>query len=393
MYGARTSVRRPEKICLSYNFNSLMAKYEPPGTAPAVYASRCSIVAVAAAASTCAPPSRSLPPTFPTADPAAPVVGRRCRCWRLRRCLLRRGLRLRRLAEPAYGEEAILAGRAGPAHRGPAAAGRGAPDHAVPGYRAGRSAIAVLNVLLSSLVKRRWPERAGLLVGIYLIALSVGAICPRLLSVPLYRSSGGRCRWRLACGRSRPRGPRCCRCTCSVRTGRLPGCALRAFGAGRRSDAPGERPAIKIVQVRAHLAGHPRSMGLQSLLYYAALSWLPTYLPGPRHVGGHGRQPARADGCRQPRHLAHRARAGHRLPGQRALVVPSLIGTAVGLAGSLWGPLGTAPLLGPGPRRQPGLLPRPGHLLHDGAGPCAAPPPRCPRSRSRSVTWWLASAR
>ena len=34
----------------------------------------------------------------------------------------------------------------------------------------------------------------------------------------------------------------------------------------------------------------------------------------------------------------------HRSPGQRALVVPSLIGTAVGLAGSLWGPLGTAPL-------------------------------------------------
>ena len=33
----------------------------------------------------------------------------------------------------------------------------------------------------------------------------------------------------------------------------------------------------------------------------------------------------------------------HRRPGQRALVVPSLIGTAVGLAGSLWAPLGTAP--------------------------------------------------
>jgi CP family cyanate transporter-like MFS transporter len=34
----------------------------------------------------------------------------------------------------------------------------------------------------------------------------------------------------------------------------------------------------------------------------------------------------------------------HRSPGQRALVVPSLIGTAIGLAGSLWAPLGTAPL-------------------------------------------------
>jgi CP family cyanate transporter-like MFS transporter len=34
----------------------------------------------------------------------------------------------------------------------------------------------------------------------------------------------------------------------------------------------------------------------------------------------------------------------HRSPGQRALVVPSLIGTAAGLAGSVWAPLGTAPL-------------------------------------------------
>src|ERR1700736_617867 len=60
-----------------------------------------------------------------------------------------------------------------------------------PGTALAASAIAVLNVLLSSMVKRRWPERAGLLVGIYLTALSVGAILSSLLSVPLYRSSGG----------------------------------------------------------------------------------------------------------------------------------------------------------------------------------------------------------
>jgi len=60
-----------------------------------------------------------------------------------------------------------------------------------PGTALAASAIAVLNVLLSSMVKRRWPERAGLLIGIYLTALSVGAILSSLLSVPLYRSSGG----------------------------------------------------------------------------------------------------------------------------------------------------------------------------------------------------------
>src|SRR6516164_9130909 len=60
-----------------------------------------------------------------------------------------------------------------------------------PGTVLAASAIAILNVLLSSMAKRRWPERAGLLVGIYLTTLSVGAILSSLLSVPLYRSSGG----------------------------------------------------------------------------------------------------------------------------------------------------------------------------------------------------------
>src|SRR5229473_3436350 len=115
-----------------------------------------------------------------------------------------------------------------------------------PGTALAASAIAVLNVLLSSMVKRRWPERAGLLIGIYLTALSVGAILSSLLSVPLYRSSGG-----------------------SVRL------ALGLWAA----------PAA-----------------------LAVLLWLPQLSPG-----------------------------------QRALVVPSLIGTAAGLAGSLWAPLGTAP--------------------------------------------------
>src|SRR6201981_564690 len=60
-----------------------------------------------------------------------------------------------------------------------------------PGTVLAASAIAVLNVLLSSMAKRRWPERAGLLIGIYLTTLSAGAILSSLLSVRLYRSSGG----------------------------------------------------------------------------------------------------------------------------------------------------------------------------------------------------------
>src|SRR6185369_328159 len=59
-----------------------------------------------------------------------------------------------------------------------------------PGTVLAASAIAVLNVLLSSMAKRRWPERAGLLIGIYLTTLSAGAILSSLLSVPLYDRSG-----------------------------------------------------------------------------------------------------------------------------------------------------------------------------------------------------------
>ncbi len=48
-----------------------------------------------------------------------------------------------------------------------------------------------MNVLLSSLIKRRWPERAGFLIGLYITALSAGAIVGSLVSVPLWQATGG----------------------------------------------------------------------------------------------------------------------------------------------------------------------------------------------------------
>ena len=64
---------------------------------------------------------------------------------------------------------------------------RGAAPGALlfPGTILCSGAIAVMNVLLSSLIKRRWPERAGLLIGLYITALSAGAIVASLVSVPL----------------------------------------------------------------------------------------------------------------------------------------------------------------------------------------------------------------
>jgi CP family cyanate transporter-like MFS transporter len=204
-----------------------------------------------------------------------------------------------------------------------------------PGTVLAASAIAVLNVLLSSMAKRRWPERAGLLIGIYLTTLSVGAILSSLLSVPLYDSSGS---VQLALG------------VWAVPAALavllwLPQLRYRTVGlapaAADGTIAPA-RASVKVYryaltwQVTAYMA-------LQSLLYYAALSWLPTIFQD------------RGDSAITAGNLLALMGVGnlttsllvpvlaHRRPSQRGLVVPSLIGTAAGLAGCLWAPVGSAP--------------------------------------------------
>ena len=85
-------------------------------------------------------------------------------------------------------------------------------------------------------------------------------------------------------------------------------------------------------------------MGLQSLLYYAALSWLPTIFQD------RGDSAVTAGNLLALMGVGNLATSlivpvlAHRRPSQSALAVPSLIGTAAGLAGSLWAPLGSAPL-------------------------------------------------
>jgi CP family cyanate transporter-like MFS transporter len=216
-----------------------------------------------------------------------------------------------------------------------------------PGTVLAASAIAVLNVLLSSMAKRRWPERAGLLIGIYLTMLSAGAILSSLLSVPLYRSSNS---VQLALGvwalpaalavllwlpqlryRTAVRAP-------AAADGAVPetdGAAPEADGAPARAGVKVYRFALTW-QVTAF-------MGLQSLLYYAALSWLPTIFQD------RGDSAVTAGNLLALMGVGNLATSlivpvlAHRRPSQRGLVVPSLIGTAAGLAGSLWAPLGSAP--------------------------------------------------
>ena len=205
-----------------------------------------------------------------------------------------------------------------------------------PGTVLAASAIAVLNVLLSSMAKRRWPERAGLLIGIYLTTLSAGAILSSLLSVPLYDSSGS---VQLALG------------VWAVPAALavllwLPQLRYRTVGvAPAAADGTVVAPARAGVKVyRYALTWQVTAfMALQSLLYYAALSWLPTIFQD------RGDSAVTAGNLLALMGVGNLATSlivpvlAHRRPSQRGLVVPSLIGTAAGLAGSLWAPLGSAP--------------------------------------------------
>jgi len=199
-----------------------------------------------------------------------------------------------------------------------------------PGTALAASAIAVLNVLLSSMAKRRWPERAGLLVGIYLTALSAGAILSSLLAVPLYRGSGGSVRLSL--------GVWALPAALAVLLW-LPQLGYRTAGAAVPGPA---RAGVKVY--RYALAWQVTAfMGLQSLLYYAALSWLPTIFQD------RGASAVTAGNLLALMGAGNLATSlivpvlAHRSASQRGLVVPSLIGTAAGLAGCLWAPLGSAP--------------------------------------------------
>jgi len=75
-----------------------------------------------------------------------------------------------------------------------------------PGTALAAAAIALLNLLLPSLVKRRAPERAGLLIGLYLLSLSAGSILASLIAVRSTTPPAARCRCPWPCGRC-PRWP------------------------------------------------------------------------------------------------------------------------------------------------------------------------------------------
>jgi MFS transporter, CP family, cyanate transporter len=206
-----------------------------------------------------------------------------------------------------------------------------------PGTVLAASAIAILNVLLSSMIKRRRPDRAGVLISTYLTALCVGAILASLLSVPLYRASHGSIP--LALG-----------------VWAAPAALATLLWLPQLRYRPRVDPAVPARAAQASPPAHLKVykyalawqvmafMGLQSLLYYAALSWIPTIFQD------RGTSAVTAGNLLALMGAGNMVAAlvvpmlAHRAASQRAFVVPSMIAMGGGLAGSLWAPLGTAAL-------------------------------------------------
>jgi MFS transporter, CP family, cyanate transporter len=200
-----------------------------------------------------------------------------------------------------------------------------------PGTILAAAAIAIMNVLLSSLIKRRWPERAGFLIGLYITALSVGAITGSAASVPLWNASGG---------------------SVALTLGWLAGPAAIAAllwlpqvrHVTRARSAAAGLPALPLVAVRRHaLAWHVTLfMGLQSLLYYAVLSWLPTILRDRGASAGTAGDLLALMGVGNLAVSLIVPIVAQRMRTQHALVVPTVAALAVGLAGVVYLPLGSA---------------------------------------------------
>jgi CP family cyanate transporter-like MFS transporter len=201
-----------------------------------------------------------------------------------------------------------------------------------PGTVVASGAIALMNVLLPSLVKRRRPDQAGLLIGVYLAAMAMGAILGSLIAVPVFQSSGGSARltlglWALP--------------AVAAALAWLPQWRFRTTpdtpGGGRAGGQP-------LVRVSRHILAWQVMgfMGLQSLIYYSALSWLPILLrdrgAGAVHAGGLLALMNLGNGITAL--LA--PTIAQRVRDQRWLIAVTVVISAAGLAGVWFAPLAGA---------------------------------------------------
>ncbi|MGB6454208.1 MAG: MFS transporter [Streptosporangiaceae bacterium] len=215
-----------------------------------------------------------------------------------------------------------------------------------PGTVVAGGAIALLNVLLPSLVKRRAPERAGLVIGLYLLMLSLGAIVASLVAVPVFTAAGGG----LTAGSAAVRislglwaGPALLAAVVWLPQLRYRTLPERAMAAGESGRARPVRRAGALAMGRRALAWQVTLfMGLQSLIYYATLSWFPTMFRD------RGVSAVHAGDLLALMNLGNAVTAlvipvlAQRAADQRRLAVLAMLATGAGLTGAFFGPASLA---------------------------------------------------
>ncbi|HVB46319.1 MAG TPA: MFS transporter [Streptosporangiaceae bacterium] len=198
-----------------------------------------------------------------------------------------------------------------------------------PGTVLASCAIALMNVLLPSLIKRRQPDRAGLLIGLYLMTLTAGAVLGAVIAVPVFTAAGG--------------SATAVRLTLGMWA--LPAllAALVWLPQLRFRTVPAQQGRRGVLAMGRHaLAWQVMAfMSLQSLSYYATLSWFPTMFRD------HGIGAVQAGNLLALMNLGNAVTGlivpvlAQRARDQRLIAAISVLAIAVGLAGSAFGPNAT----------------------------------------------------
>jgi len=240
-----------------------------------------------------------------------------------------------------FGEERVLGAALVLLAAGLVLRGVAASALLLPGTIVAGGAIALMNVLLPSLVKRRMPERAGLVIGLYLLMLSAGAIVASLAAVPVYNAAGdgttsGSASVRVAL--SLWALPALLAAVLWIPQLRYRPMPVAARAASQSPAASGSgQPGLLALGRRALAWQVTLFMGLQSLSYYATLSWFPTMFRERGVTAVHAgdllalMNLGNAVTCLLVPVLAHRA------PSQGRLAVATVAVTGAGLAGAIFG--------------------------------------------------------
>jgi CP family cyanate transporter-like MFS transporter len=128
----------------------------------------------------------------------------------------------------------------------------------------------------------------------------------------------------------------------------LPAVAATLMWISQLRYGPPPRPAGAGRAASARLYRYPLAwqvtafMGLQSLLYYAAVSWLPELFRDRGESAGTAGVLLAVMGLGNLLTSLLTPTLAQRFTSQRPIVAPAVVVTAIGLAGSLWAPLGSA---------------------------------------------------